>query len=223
MPRPVLLAAISACVLHAMPAIAESPPIAPVERYIADTFGAIVEASASAPNTIVAADRLKTVLADDFALPATARFVLGRYWPTDNPAAAGKFQSEFLDFMGDALAEGIRMYPQMHLKLGRVPTGSNGTIYVDSVLTLPGGPDLPLDWIVNSPDPDGRYHITDIVLLGIDARVMLRSIATSALSEGDRNLNRVVALFRRAAAQALSTAPPATTAGNPSTAIPAQP
>jgi hypothetical protein len=67
MPRPVLLAAIGACLLHAIPAVADSqPPVEPVGNYIADTFGAIVIAATTAPNATEAANRLTAILASSF-------------------------------------------------------------------------------------------------------------------------------------------------------------
>jgi hypothetical protein len=111
----------------------------------------------------------------------------------------------------------------MHIKVGRTRTGSDGTIFVDSALTLPAGQDLPLDWIVGPPDAAGHYHVADIVLLGIDARVMLRGIATSSLSEGNGNLDDVIALFQRAARRALSTEPAGSAAEDASGTSPAQP
>src|ERR1041385_7369976 len=100
MPRLTLLAppvaALLACALLCPTIVAADSSEALTERYIASTFRAMADTATAGPSDDDAAIALSTLLRDGMAVDATARYVLGRDWPEENPAAANRFRQQFL-------------------------------------------------------------------------------------------------------------------------------
>jgi ABC-type transporter MlaC component len=175
------------------------------ERYIASTFRAMADAAIGAPSDDKAIAALCTLIRNDMAVDETARFVLGRAWPTGNPPAADRFRQQFLHFTVAALAGALRAHPTITLQVER-SRRSDGRILIESALVLRPGLVLPVTWIVRPEGPKGRRRIVDFVLAGIDAQMLLRELATSALERQPGNLDAVVALFDQLALSAGATA-----------------
>src|SRR4051794_10206867 len=104
MPRgffPVVLAAILAAGL--LKAVLATPIISAqadssaksnlAESYIACFFRATVETAVAQPSDEIATKAVKALLLRDIPMDATARFMLGRLWSTDNKEAGRRFQA----------------------------------------------------------------------------------------------------------------------------------
>src|SRR3982750_538953 len=63
----------------------------PAERYIAGFFRATVETAVTPRSDEYATKAVKVLLLHAIPLDKTARFVLGRDWPSDNKAAGLRF------------------------------------------------------------------------------------------------------------------------------------
>jgi ABC-type transporter MlaC component len=175
------------------------------ERYIASTFRAMADAAIDASSDDNAAVALSALIREKMAVDETARFVLGRAWPTGNPPAADRFRQQFLHFTVATLAGALRAHRTITLQVERGHR-SDGRVLVESALVLRPGVALPLTWIVRPEGPKGRRRIVDFVLSGIDAQMVLRDLAASALERQPGNLDAVAALFDRLALRAGATA-----------------
>ena len=215
MPRPTLSAvllpaaaaavALGALVLPAHPEslVSSSSP----ENYIADLFRATVETvgpdgSEQAGSGQYAVNAMKALIRREVPLGQTTRFMLGRYWqPIDNTPVAGEFQEQLLAFLAEAVTRSIRRHPGLSLAVEGSQGRADGTTLVRSELSLAGA-HLPLDWILE-PRPDGSgFQMLDLVLGGIDARITLRTIATSMLADDRSTIADVVPQLRRALPEA---------------------
>jgi len=170
-------------------------------RYIASTFRAMADTAIDAASDDEAAAALSAMIRNGMEVDGAARFVLGRDWPTENPPKGARFRQQFLHFVSNALASALRAHRQISLRVER-SRRSDGRILVDSALVLRPGFALPLTWVVRPEGPKGRRRIEDFVLAGIDARMMLRNLAATALEQQPANLDAVAALFDRLAVRA---------------------
>ncbi|HVT51030.1 MAG TPA: ABC transporter substrate-binding protein [Dongiaceae bacterium] len=190
-----------ACALLCPTIVAADSSEALTERYIASTFRAMADAAIDASSDDDAAAALGTVIRNAMAVDETARFVLGRDWPTQNPQAGARFRQQFLHFASNALAGALRAHRGVTLQV-KGSRLSDGRILVDSALVLRPGLTLPLTWIVRPEGPKGRRRIEDFVLAGIDARMMLRNAAAVTLEQRPGDLDAVAAMFDRLARKA---------------------
>jgi ABC-type transporter MlaC component len=213
MPRLTLLAAAPLAVALLCPtnAAADSSEML-AERYIASTFRAMADTATRASSPEEAATALGTLIQNGWAVDAVARFVLGRDWPSENPASAARFRHQFLHFTATALAGALRSNGSVTLSVQR-SHHSDGRILVDSTLISGSGRTLPVTWVVRTEGPKGRKRIEDFVVAGLDAEMMLRNLALTALERNPGNLDAVAALFDRLAARAGG--PAAETEGTP--------
>jgi ABC-type transporter MlaC component len=195
MPRLTLLpAALLACALLCPTIVAADSSEALTERYIASTFRAMADTATNAPTDGDAAAALSILLRDGMAVDATARYVLGRNWPDENPAAANRFRQQFLQFASNALASAFRAYQPMTLRVDRSRM-SDGRILVDSAVLLPGGRAVPVTWIVRREGPKGRRRVVDFRMAGVEAQMLLKTLAGTALEREHGNLDAVIALY----------------------------
>jgi len=157
----------------------------PAESYIAGFFRATVE-TAVAPQTDESATKaVKALLMREIPLDETARFMLGRLWPTDNKAAGRRFQDAFQDFVAETVTNGLRANPTLALEVKGSRDRTDGTTLVLSTLTMPSGMAVPVDWQVVQNPAHGTFQITDISIAGINAAIALRGIAQVTLEETD--------------------------------------
>jgi ABC-type transporter MlaC component len=184
-----------------------SPRSDHAESYIADFFRATVETAVASQSDEVATKSIKVLLLRAIPLDDTARFMLGRAWPTDNQQAGRRFQEAFQDFVAETVAKGLRANPTLNLEVKGSRTRSDGSTLVLSTLALPSGPTLPVDWRVAENPSSGTFQIIDINVAGFDAATLLRSMTEATLAKTD--IDGVIpqwraALAKRAASQAES-------------------
>lgn len=203
---------VAALVAAILPARADSSAkYGPAESYIAEFFRATVATAVASQSDEYATNAVKVLLLREVPLDETARFMLGRAWPTTNKPAALRFQEEFHDFVAEAVARSLRANPTAALEVSGSRTRPDGTVLVLSSLNLPSGAALPIDWQVARDPQNGTFQITDIAILGIDAAIMLRSMAGTMLAEGKTGIDDLIprlraALVRRTGADAASPA-----------------
>jgi ABC-type transporter MlaC component len=155
------------------------------ESYIAGFFRATVETAVAQPSDESATKAVKALLLREIPLDATARYMLGRVWSTDNNEAGRRFQVDFRDFVAEVVAKGFRANPSLALAVSGSRSRADGTTLVFSMLTLPSGATLPIDWQVARDPANGTFQITDITVAGINAAMALRSMADVTLAETD--------------------------------------
>jgi ABC-type transporter MlaC component len=167
-------------------ALADSPAKSePAESYIAGLFRATVETAVAPQSDESATKAMKRLLLREIRLDETARYMLGRLWPTDNQEAGRRFQADFQDFVAEAIAVGLRANPTLALKVNGSRLREDGSTLVLTVLDMPSGTALPVDWQVTRDPITGNYQITDITVAGINAAVALRSMTEATLAETD--------------------------------------
>ena len=207
---------LGACfILHILPARADSSAKTGLaESYIADFFRATVETAVAPQSDEYATKAVKALLLREIPLDETARFMLGRAWPTDNNEVQIQFQDEFHDFVAEAVTHSLRSNPSVALEVKGSRKRSDGSLLVLSSLNLPSGTALPVDWQVAENPSDGTFQITDVAVAGIQAGFMLRNMAAAALDDGETVEGLIprlrTALGKRARAAAAA-APPTVT------------
>ena len=174
------------------------------ESYIAGFFRATVETAAQPQSDETATKAVKALLLREIPLDDTARFMLGRLWPTDNKAAGRRFQAEFQDFVAEVVTKGLRSNPTLTLDVKGSHSRDDGSTLVLSMLTLPSGTAVPVDWKVARDPAHGTFQIIDITVAGINAAMALRSMAEVTLAETD--IDGLIPRWRMALARR---APPA--------------
>ncbi len=155
------------------------------ESYIAGFFRATVETAVAPQSDETAAKAVKSLLLREIRLDETARFMLGRSWPTDNKEAGRRFQEQFKDFVAEVIAKGLRANPKLGLDVKGSRKRPDGTVLVLSALALPSGNAMPVDWRVSQDPRTGTFQIIDMTVAGIDAAIMLRTMAQATLAETD--------------------------------------
>ena len=167
----------------------------------------MVETAVAPQSDASATNAVKVLLLRATPLDDTARFMLGRAWPTKNQQAARKFQEDFHDFVAEAITRGLRAHPSVALEIKGSRARSDGSVLVLSTLSLPSGQALPVDWRLARDPASGSFQITDIVVLEIDAAIMLRSMAGTLLADGRTDIDDLIPQLRAALARR-ATAPP---------------
>jgi ABC-type transporter MlaC component len=155
------------------------------ESYIAGFFRATVETAVAQPSDETATKAVKALLLREIPLDATARFMLGQVWSTDNNEAGRRFQADFQDFVAEVVAKSFRANPSLALEVSGSRSRADGSILVLSILTLSSGTTLPVDWQVVRDPANGAFQITDLTVAGINAAMALRSMADVTLAETD--------------------------------------
>jgi|APAra7269096979_1048534.scaffolds.fasta_scaffold11083_3 ABC-type transporter MlaC component len=171
----------------------------PVESYIAGFFRATVETAIAPPSEEVATKAVKTLLLREISLDDTARFMLGRAWPTDNQQAGQRFQQAFREFVAEAVTRGLRANPSLALEVTGSRIRSDGSALVLSTLAVPAGPTLPVDWRVAANPANGTFQILDISVAGFDAATMLRNMTEASLEKS--SIEDVIPQWRAALAR----------------------
>ncbi len=106
----------------------------------------------------------------EIQLDETARFMLGRAWPTDNKEAGRRFQEQFRDFVAEVVTQGLRANPNLALAVKGSRIRPDGTTLVMSTLTLPSGTTVPVDWRLEQNPATGTFQIIDISVVGSTRR-----------------------------------------------------
>ena len=178
---------LGACfILDILPARADSSAkTGPAESYIADFFRATVQTAIAPQSDEYATKAVKALLLREIPLDETARFMLGRAWPSDNNAVQAQFQDEFHDFIAETVTRTLRSNPSVALEVKGSRKRPDGSLLVLSSLTLPSGSALPVDWQLAEDPSDGTFQITDVAVAGIQAGFMLRNMAVAALDDGE--------------------------------------
>jgi ABC-type transporter MlaC component len=155
------------------------------ESYIAGFFRATVETAVAPQSDEYATKAVKTLLLREIHLDETARFMLGRAWPSDNKEAGRRFQEQFRDFVAEVTTDGLRANPKLALMVKGSRIHPDGTTLVMSMLSLPSGTAVPVDWRVGRNPETGTFQIVAIMVAGIDAAILLRTMAETTLAETD--------------------------------------
>lgn len=155
------------------------------ESYIAGFFRATVETAVAPQSEEYATKAVKMRLSRAIQLDETARFMLGRAWPTDNKDAGRRFQEEFRDFVAEIVTNGLRANPTLGLEVRGSRTRPDGTTLVMSMLSLPSGTVVPIDWRLAQNPETGTFQIININVVGIDAAILLRTMTETTLAETD--------------------------------------
>jgi len=180
------IALLAACLFAAiLPAHADSSAQSgPAESYIAGFFRATVETAVTPQSDEYATKAVKELLLREIPLNETARFMLGRAWPTDNQPEAAQFQAQFHDFVAEAVTHSLRANPKVALDVKGSRQRPDGSTLVWSSLHLPSGQALPVDWQVARNPTDGTFQVTDIAVAGLHAAFVLREMAAVAMEDG---------------------------------------
>jgi ABC-type transporter MlaC component len=175
------------------------------ESYIAGFFRATVETAVAPGSDEYATKAVKALLLREIPLDDTARFMLGRLWPTDNNEAGRRFQEDFADFLAEAVTKGLRANPTLAFEVKGSRKHSDGSMLVLSTLSFPSGMSVPVDWQVVPDSLHGTFQVTEISVAGINAAMALRSMAEASLTETD--IDGLIPRWRMALARRSANAP----------------
>jgi ABC-type transporter MlaC component len=185
------------------------------ESYIAGFFRTTVETAITPHSDEYATNAVKALLLREVPLDQTARFMLGRAWPTDNKPAGIRFQRQFHDFVAETLTRSLRANPSVALEVRGSRARPDGSLLVLSNLNLPSGKAVPIDWQVAQDPADGTFQITDVAVLGIHAAMMLRTIAETMLGDGKTGVEELIPQLRAALNRRAGTDPARPTVTSP--------
>ncbi len=128
------------------------------------------------------AERVRSLMSDNFDIPAVARFVTGRVGKMADEAQQKEFQQVFLDYQVHTWAKRFKDYGGQTLEVdAALPPDEAGVISVESrLLDGVGKPPILVTWRVRSGD-DKILKTVDIVVEGVSMALTMQSDYRSIL------------------------------------------
>lgn len=137
------------------------------------------------------AEAVRRLLDENFDLPATGRFALGRAGRGAAPAERGRFQTALEDWLVRTIAGGLEKYDGGTLRLFPARPGGDGLIVVPSEYLAAEGPAVKVDWLLRLDR--GSWRIADFTIEGMGFGMMLRSGINAAAERAGASLETLVA------------------------------
>ena len=142
----------------------------------------------------IRAERFRTLLAQNFDVPAIGKTVLGRYWKVATEAERTEYLALFENFLVANYAKRFAEYSGQKFELrGTRPEGGDNLTVQTLVKQPSGGEPARLDWLVR-PDGDA-FKILDLKIEGISMTETHRSEFASVIqSKGGKVAGLIAAL-----------------------------
>lgn len=136
----------------------------------------------------------RTLLNDNFDVPAIGRFVLGRYWNIATPEQQTEYQSLFKVMVEQIYTERFSAYSGESFKVtGERPDG-NDTVVTTQIVHTNGNPATNVDWRIKSTD--GSLKITDVIVEGVSMSVTQRSEFASVIQRNGGKMDALLKVLR---------------------------
>jgi len=114
----------------------------------------------------IRADRFRTLLKQNFDVPAIGKTVLGRYWKVATDAEREEYLKLFEDFLVANYAKRFAEYTGQKFEVRGTRAEGNSLLTVQTMIQPPGGGEAArLDWLIR--DDGGNYKILDLKIEGI--------------------------------------------------------
>jgi len=114
----------------------------------------------------IRAERFRSLLAQNFDVPAIGKTVLGRYWKVATDEERGEYLTLFEDFLVANYAKRFAEYTGQKFEVRNVRSESGNLLTVQTIIQTPdGGEPARLDWLLR--DVGTNYKILDLKIEGI--------------------------------------------------------
>lgn len=173
-------------------AVADADPAAFVqhlgEQAITSLTGDDVTAS-------VRNERFRTLLKQNFDVPAIGKTVLGRYWRAASDEERSEYLRLFEDFLVVNYAKRFAEYSGQKFQVKSVRNGSDSLVTVQTLVKPPGGGEAArLDWLVR--DQAGDYKILDLKIEGISMSETHRAEFASVIQSSGGKVSSLLDALR---------------------------
>ena len=142
----------------------------------------------------IRAERFRSLLAQNFDVPAIGKTVLGRYWKVATDEERGEYLKLFEDFLVANYAKRFAEYTGQKFKVRGVRSEGGDLMTVQTLIQTPdGGEPARLDWLMR--DAGSAYKILDLKIEGISMAETHRSEFASVIqSKGGKVAGLIEAL-----------------------------
>jgi phospholipid transport system substrate-binding protein len=147
----------------------------------------------SRPNSTEAqkAAEFKTLLNNSFDMDSIAKFSLGRYWNTANPAQQKEYVSLFKKMIVNVYTQRFGDYKgqKFEVKSAR-PVGNGDVLVMSQIIPTDGGDSIQVDWRVRNKA--GTFKIVDVLVAGVSMSVTQRSDFSSVIQRGGGTIDVLI-------------------------------
>jgi phospholipid transport system substrate-binding protein len=141
-------------------------------------------------------ERFRSLLVNNFDVPAVGRFVLGRYWRLSTEEERQEFLVLFEELVVRTYASRFGGYSGETFQINEVRDLQNKDAVVLSEIVRPaGGPPVRLDWRVRGPN--STYRIVDLSIEGVSMALTQRSEFSAVIQREGGNIAGLIASLRR--------------------------
>jgi len=147
----------------------------------------------SRPNSTEAekAAEFKTLLNNSFDMDSIAKFSLGRYWNTANPAQQKEYVTLFKKMIVNVYTQRFGDYKgqKFEVKSAR-PVGNGDVLVMSQIIPTDGGDSIQVDWRVRNKA--GTFKIVDVLVAGVSMSVTQRSDFSSVIQRGGGTIDVLI-------------------------------
>jgi phospholipid transport system substrate-binding protein len=147
----------------------------------------------SRPNSTEAekAAEFKTLLNNSFDMDSIAKFSLGRYWNTANPAQQKEYVALFKKMIVNVYTQRFGDYKgqKFEIKSAR-PVGNGDVLVMSQIIPTDGGDSIQVDWRVRNKA--GTFKIVDVLVAGVSMSVTQRSDFSSVIQRGGGTIDVLI-------------------------------
>lgn len=144
--------------------------------------------------------RARSLLTDNFAVPAIGQFVLGRYWRTASVEERTEYLRLFEDLIVITYVDRFSRYSGERLRVANaVVDAESGDVMVYSEITRPAGAPVQVGWRVRRVPPS--FKVVDVVVEGVSMGQTQRSDFASVIRNNGGTVAALLDEMRRRAQQ----------------------
>jgi phospholipid transport system substrate-binding protein len=152
----------------------------------------------SKPNSTEAekAAEFKTLLNNSFDMDSIAKFSLGRYWNTANPAQQKEYLGLFKRMIVNVYTQRFGDYKgqKFEVKSAR-PFGNSDVLVMSQILPTDGSDSIQVDWRVRNKG--GTYKIVDVYVENVSMSVTQRSDFSSVIQRGGGTVDVLISHLKQ--------------------------
>jgi len=131
----------------------------------------------------------------NFHLDSLVQAVIGGRWAALTPAAQGEFRRAFESYLVKAYAERFYAYAGRPMTVVATEPAASGAVLVRTMVEMPEGSSVPVDWQVGRFGPDQR--ITDVVIDGVSLTRTQRDEFASVIRANGGDVGKLTAMLNQ--------------------------
>jgi phospholipid transport system substrate-binding protein len=140
--------------------------------------------------------RARTLLNENFAIPAIGQWILGRHWRRATPEEQAEYLVLFEDMIISIYVERFNEYSGQRLKvLDAISVGDRGDSLVSSQLERAGGAPINVDWRVRQRD--GKFKVIDVMVAGVSMGQTQRAEFSAVIRNNGGEISGLLEEMRR--------------------------